>query len=176
MTNMRVVKATSVSEHGNFFMEILDGTKTIEKISLVSKTEGAIKSWTLDDSLVVKKENNDEVVFRIHGNKGPVYLVTEKIENGKSKKFRVTFYTDGEQIPKQASTKTISSNKTNVIDHKEKVDNINPKVKVIGVNRSGKPTDNGFEMTDGYMPEYTKQSSHGPDEWLVWYNNYVKTH
>ena len=175
---MRVVKATSVSEHGNFFMEILDSEKVIEKISLVSKTDGAIKDWTINDSLVVKKENGEEVIFRIHGNKGPVYLVTEKNENGKMKKFRVTFYTDQEKIVTQPSARTVSSKKKETVtvsnssdSHETETDDSN--VKTIRVNRSGKLVDDGFTMTDEYVPEYMKQPCHGPAEWRTWINNYV---
>lgn len=95
----KTTKATSVSTDGEFFMEILDGTNKIEKIDFVSSSGGAIKDWTLEDSLVVKKEDGENIVFKIHGNKGPVYLVTEKnLGNGKTKKFRVTFYIPADGI------------------------------------------------------------------------------
>lgn len=93
-SGFKTTKATSVSSDGEFFMEILDGCNKIEKINFVSSSGGSIKNWTLSDSLVVENEEGKKITFRIHGNKGPVYLVTEKIlENGKTKKFRVTFYT-----------------------------------------------------------------------------------
>ena len=114
----KVTKATSVSNDGKFFMEILDGGNKIEKIDFVSSSGGAIKNWTLSDSLVVKNEEGKEITFRIHGNKGPVYLVTEiPNENGKLKKYRVTFYIESDgsvvqpkkiTLPKQNKERTTS--------------------------------------------------------------------
>ncbi|AXH72609.1 MAG: hypothetical protein [Caudoviricetes sp.] len=98
-SDLRVVKATSVTSGGqNFWMKVHDSEELVP-VHLISRPERQIKTWSQDDAMVVATPNGN-VIFQPHAFSGPVFLITRKLDSktNRMKNVRVTFYALKDQV------------------------------------------------------------------------------